>query len=89
MIRVADYPVAISKPTVGSGGRTGTWRIFKPILHRDRCIGCLLCWLFCPEGAVERREEGILINYEYCKGCGICSNECPRGAIEMVYEMGE
>lgn len=86
---VVDYLVSMSKPSTGSGGRTGMWRIFKPIVNHDRCIGCLLCWLFCPESAVERRAEGIFINYEYCKGCGICSNECPNGAIEMRYEMGE
>ena len=81
--------IAASKPSFGSGGKTGLWRIFKPVIDRKQCVNCLLCWLYCPEGAIERTPEGLRINYEYCKGCGICSNECPRGAIKMVYEGGE
>ncbi|RLI05540.1 pyruvate ferredoxin oxidoreductase, partial [Candidatus Bathyarchaeota archaeon] len=47
---------------------------------------CLLCWIFCPDGAVIRAEKKVSINYEYCKGCGICANECPVKAITMVEE---
>ncbi|MFB0560574.1 MAG: 4Fe-4S binding protein [Candidatus Lokiarchaeia archaeon] len=67
--------------------RTGDWRAGKkPVLYKDKCNNCLLCWIFCPEGAIEREEDGVEINYFYCKGCGICNGECPVKAIEMEEE---
>jgi pyruvate ferredoxin oxidoreductase delta subunit len=77
----------ISYPATGASGKTGKWRTYKPILDKAKCSKCLLCWIYCPEGAINRREDdSIEINYVYCKGCGICKNECPRKAIKMVRE---
>lgn len=64
---------------------TGSWRNFKPVLCRDKCTGCLICWKFCPEACIELGEYP-LIDYKYCKGCGICAAECKKAAIEMVEE---
>lgn len=69
------------------GGRyVAGWRLFKPVLEADKCRRCWLCEMYCPEGAINRGEEGPVIDLRFCKGCGICSNECPVGAIEMVKE---
>lgn len=65
---------------------TGDWRAFRPIVDNDKCVYCLLCWIFCPDAAVSRNDESVDILYDYCKGCGICANECPVGAIEMIEE---
>ncbi len=83
-----DWPIApISKPSLGALGLTGSWRTFRPVVDREKCVGCLLCWVYCPDAAIEPDEENKpVINYDYCKGCGICANECPRKAIEMVRE---
>ena len=78
--------VPISTPAEGVMGKTGFWRTFKPIIDREKCIKCLLCWLYCPEGAILRTDDDITIDYDYCKGCGICANECPKKAIKMVLE---
>jgi pyruvate ferredoxin oxidoreductase gamma subunit len=62
---------------------TGGWSLDRPVLL-DGCTGCALCALFCPEGAIERRDGSIAIDYLYCKGCGICEVVCPvRNAIEV------
>jgi len=80
-------PVAVATPTRGAAGLTGLWRTERPVIDRGRCIKCLLCWLYCPEGAVIRGEDdGVEVDYDYCKGCGICANECPVKAISMVEE---
>ncbi|RLI13973.1 ferredoxin [Candidatus Bathyarchaeota archaeon] len=77
----------MSRPSEGALGLTGSWRTFRPVIDRDRCVKCLVCWLFCPESAIGIDEEGgPVINYDYCKGCGICASECRYGAIEMVRE---
>lgn len=66
--------------------KTGTWRVLRPQLDATRCNKCLLCWIFCPDAAVHRTEDGLTIDYEYCKGCGICAVECNVKAITMVRE---
>ncbi|HDI74458.1 MAG: ferredoxin [Thermoprotei archaeon] len=82
-----DLITPISYPGEGSAGATGSWRVFKPIIDREKCRKCLLCWLYCPEAAIRVSEENYPeIIYEYCKGCGICANECPVKAISMVEE---
>jgi len=66
--------------------KTGDWRTFRPVIDKEKCTNCLLCWIYCPDGAIIREEKNVAVNYEYCKGCGICANECPVKAISMVEE---
>jgi len=66
--------------------KTGDWRAFRPIVNEGKCINCLLCWIYCPDASIVRREKVIAINYDYCKGCGICANICPTKAIAMEEE---
>ncbi len=65
--------------------KMGNWSTIKPVL-KGKCNFCLLCWIFCPEGAISQDEKSkkVLFNDEECKGCGICAWECPTKAIEMA-----
>jgi len=67
--------------------RTGDWRTERPVMDKEKCNKCGLCWLYCPDGAVKLLEDGY---YEpdlfYCKGCGICAKACRREAITMIEE---
>jgi len=49
------------------------------------CNSCLLCWLFCPEGAISVRgnDKRPTVDRDLCKACGICVNECLGRAIEL------
>ena len=78
----------ISKPKIGAAGKTGAWRIFRPVIDYAKCIKCYLCYVHCPDAAirVEAFNKPPEIDYDYCKGCGICKSVCPKGAIEMVEE---
>ena len=68
--------------------KTGGWKSMKPVTDLEKCIGCGICWVFCPEGCIKKNSDNKFIaDLEYCKGCGICANECPKKAITMVLEV--
>ena len=80
----------VTKPGSAEQYRTGDWRSQRPVLDKEKCIKCGLCFLFCPEGCIKQDKEGYFISDQYyCKGCGICASECPRQAIEMTEEVEE
>jgi len=81
-----------SKHGPGDAGKTGSWRVERPVIDFSKCTpakkgkaACHLCWLYCPDGVVTKDIEPQ-INLEYCKGCGICAEECPTKAIDMIEE---
>ncbi len=74
----------LAQPMKGAGGATGSWRTSRPVLDSEKCNGCLICWLLCPENVIARVNRAI--DYVYCKGCGVCAVECPRKAIAMIKE---
>ena len=79
---------SISYPKKGAMGKTGSWRVFRPIFDKAKCVKCLRCWIFCPEGSIKREKDDMIsIDYEYCKGCGICASECKVKAITMELEV--
>lgn len=86
-------PERISKYPVGSTCDGGTlvtinagWRVLRPVIDQEKCVNCLKCFLFCPDGVISKGEEKLTIDYDYCKGCGVCAYECKLGAIDMVKE---
>jgi ferredoxin len=58
----------------------------------ERCFSCGVCnycdncWIFCPDAAIIRNEDGYEINYDYCKGCLVCVQECPRNVFAIEEE---
>lgn len=57
------------------------------VAEAGRCLGCGtcnscgICYLFCPDVAVDRVNGTYKLNLDYCKGCGICVTECPARAL--------
>jgi len=71
---------------------TGSWRLERPKVNFDICVGCGTCERNCPANIVTvSKEPKISVNIDmyFCKGCGICSDVCPQNCIEMVSEQGE
>ena len=67
--------------------KTGDWRSMRPIWDTAKCISCGVCYIFCPDMAIRKPDEGHFeADLYYCKGCGICAQECITSCITMVEE---
>lgn len=62
------------------------WRNTRPVIDKGKCIGCLQCYLHCPDGVIYKECGKVSIDYDFCKGCGICKRICRPGAIRMEAE---
>lgn len=62
------------------------WRSKRPDVNLDKCVNCLQCYLYCPEGVISHSDGKIIIDYDFCKGCGICEKICKLKAITMEEE---
>ncbi len=80
-----DIPCPSVKPGILLDKNAG-FRTIKPILNKDKCVKCMVCYLLCPEGTVYKDGDSLAIDYDFCKGCGICAQECKPKAITMVLE---
>lgn len=77
----------LSNPSKENVTDTGVWRIYRPIIDKDKCTKCVLCWLYCPENCIKLGSDfAPTVNLAHCKGCGICAKECPIKVIVMRYE---
>lgn len=67
--------------------KTGSWRSSRPVFLQEKCTGCRLCEMVCPDAVVYALDKKkFTSNLDYCKGCGICAAECPVDDIKMVPE---
>jgi pyruvate ferredoxin oxidoreductase delta subunit len=75
---------------------TGNWRAVRPSIELNKCINCMLCYLYCPDNSIKivvespnqkGNPEVIGVDYDHCKGCAICSSVCPVKCITMMPEV--
>lgn len=89
--------ISIGARAVGGSSvefNTGSWRAIRPVIKLDKCINCMLCFLYCPDNAVMIDKTGAKdgnpkitgVDLKHCKGCSICSSVCPVKCITMVKE---
>jgi pyruvate ferredoxin oxidoreductase delta subunit len=63
-------------------------RTLRPVTNFESCTKCTLCWLNCPDAAIDVTPDGLYdIDLEACCGCGVCEQVCPvSNCITMVSE---
>jgi pyruvate ferredoxin oxidoreductase gamma subunit len=67
---------------------TGSWRIERPEIAQEKCKRCFLCYLYCPDSAINLDSNNFPhVDYDHCKGCMICYEECPTDAITRRLEV--
>ena len=85
--RDLEVGCVVSDPGNASQYKTGDWRSMRPVVNKANCIRCGICYIFCPDMAIRKTEEGYFeADLYYCKGCGICEQECFTRCITMVPE---
>lgn len=62
------------------------WRSNRPVINESKCIGCMQCYLYCPDGVISMANQKAQVDYDFCKGCGICEKICKVEAIQMEEE---
>ncbi|WP_421077136.1 4Fe-4S dicluster domain-containing protein [Methanothermococcus sp. Ax23] len=55
-----------------------------------KCMHCedAPCLNVCPEYAIERIDDKVVVHKEKCVGCGLCMDACPFGAMRMNHNLG-
>lgn len=68
--------------------KTGDWRSMRPVIDKEKCKNCLLCWVVCPDNSIVV-EDGkfVKFDYDHCKGCGVCVQQCKFNALDYVPEI--
>jgi pyruvate ferredoxin oxidoreductase delta subunit len=66
--------------------KTGAWRSFRPVVDKEKCTGCGLCEMHCPDEAIKVIDGKAVVDLDYCKGCLICEQMCPFKAISHEVE---
>jgi pyruvate ferredoxin oxidoreductase gamma subunit len=80
-------PVILA-PGNSTNRHTGSWRLVRPVIERDACSRCCLCFIRCPDSAITLDGgQYPVIDYDNCKGCMICAEECPLHCIHEVKEV--
>ena len=63
----------------------------KIVINEDRCKGCGLCTIACPQKLVTLKDTPNSMGYtvavfsgpEKCTGCALCAEMCPDVAIAV------
>jgi pyruvate ferredoxin oxidoreductase gamma subunit len=93
LVELPLEPPRRAAPSIYASGntpqrRTGSWRQFRPVVDKDKCNRCWLCFVSCPEAAIALDDDEYpLVDLDVCKGCLLCVHECPTHAFHVEREV--
>ena len=73
-----DYPKKKSKISVNFRG--------KIFVDKKTCIGCKLCEVYCPTGAIVVKKKKAVVDEALCIYCSVCKEVCP---VKCIYFKNE
>ena len=85
---IAGMGAAIKNLSMGIGSRTQKQRMHgdvKPQWSQEECILCDVCVKTCPEEAISKNDNKIIIDLKKCVGCAECITKCPTQALEILW----
>ena len=82
--KIEDYPLGTYHEAGFLTVTNDSYRSFDYFIDKDKCKNCLECYLYCPDGTIEKQDSYVSINQDFCKGCGICQKICSFDAIERL-----
>lgn len=56
--------------------------ISRPVLDKDKCIGCGLCAKMCPPRSLKIVDKRPVFHLKNCIRCYCCQEHCPKSAIK-------
>lgn len=59
-------------------------KVIKAAIRSLFCVGCGLCVLHCPSGALKSVEGHVEVVEELCTSCGYCNDVCPISEYTFV-----
>ena len=62
-----EVGAAVSETGSSREYKTGTWRSLRPVVDKDQCIRCGVCWLYCPDAAIHQVTRPLEADLEYCR----------------------
>ncbi len=96
--KIADFRMPASKALDFSSHMPGPVRPLvrwlrrrvtpRPVIRRERCVGCGKCAESCPAHTIAVKEGKAVIDYRRCISCFCCHEMCPVRAIEMGRKWG-
>jgi pyruvate formate lyase activating enzyme len=55
------------------------------MVSAQRCLAeCRACIKLCPQKALAKGKDGIVLDRDRCDGCGLCAAACPAEALQMA-----
>jgi len=73
---------------MGLASRKGKMRQHSsiyPQIKTDQCVFCLECYKWCPENAIIKHSDYVVIDEEKCIGCGECLAVCKYNAVKYNF----
>lgn len=59
------------------------WLVARPVLTKEKCVGCGLCAKLCPPASLKIVSGKACFDYPNCIRCFCCQEHCPQGAITI------